>query len=97
VANREKSKIAEPAAVGGCCTNFGAAVLIALMFGVHLGSAQEMDPPRLASDKHVDAHIAEAIRQVSAEHIRQTIEKLVSFQNHSTLSAQDEESIKAGK
>ena len=43
------------------------------------------------------AHIAEAIRQVSADHIRQTIEKLVSFQNRSTISAQDEESIKAGK
>ena len=37
------------------------------------------------------------IRQVSADHIRQTIEKLVSFKNRSTLSAQDEESIKAGK
>lgn len=61
------------------------------------GLAQEMDAPRLASDKHVDAHIAETIRQISAAHIRQTIEKLVSFQNRSTLSAQDEESIKAGK
>ena len=44
-----------------------------------------------------DPRISEAIRQVSADHIRQTIEKLVSFQNRSTLSAQDEESIKAGK
>jgi len=35
--------------------------------------------------------------QVSPDRIRQTIEKLVSFQNRSTLSAQDEESIKAGK
>ncbi len=43
------------------------------------------------------ARIAEAIRQVSADHIRQTIEKLVGFQNRSTISAQDEESIKAGK
>jgi Zn-dependent M28 family amino/carboxypeptidase len=54
-------------------------------------------PPRLASDKHVDAHIAEAIREVSAEHIRNTIEKLVSFGNRSTISPQDAESIKAGK
>jgi Zn-dependent M28 family amino/carboxypeptidase len=99
VANREKSKIAESAAGSRCCTNCGAAVLIAmaLAFGAPLGVAQEMDPPRLASDKHVDTHIAEAIRQVSAEHIRQTLEKLVSFGNRSTLSAQDEESIKAGK
>jgi Zn-dependent M28 family amino/carboxypeptidase len=55
------------------------------------------EPPRLAADRHTDARIAEVIRQVSADHIRQTIEKLVSFQNRSTISAQDEESIKAGK
>jgi hypothetical protein len=54
-------------------------------------------PPRLASDPHVDSHIAEAIRQASADHIRQTIEKLVSFRSRSTISAQDEESVKAGK
>jgi hypothetical protein len=60
--------------------------------------AQGQGPaPRLASDPHVDSHIAEAIRQVSADRIRQTIERLVSFQNRSTISAQDEESIKAGK
>jgi hypothetical protein len=60
--------------------------------------SQERGPaPRLASDPHTDSHIAEAIQQVSADHIRQTIEKLVSFQNRSTISAQDEESIKAGK
>jgi hypothetical protein len=53
--------------------------------------------PRLAEDPHTDPHIAEAIRQVSADHIRQTIEKLVSFNNRSTISAQDDESIKAGK
>ncbi len=41
--------------------------------------------------------IAEAIKQVSPERIRQTIEKLVSFGNRSTISAQDEGSIKAGK
>ena len=59
---------------------------------------QERGPaPRVASDPHTDSHIAEAIQQVSADHIRQTIEKLVSFQNRSTISAQDEESIKAGK
>jgi Peptidase family M28 len=57
----------------------------------------EGSAPRLASDPHTDSHIAEAIRQVSAEHIRQTIEKLVSFGNRSTISPQDDESIKAGK
>jgi len=44
-----------------------------------------------------DPRITEAIQQVSADHLRETIEKLVSFQNRSTLSAQDEESIRAGK
>ncbi|MFZ0686709.1 MAG: M20/M25/M40 family metallo-hydrolase [Terriglobales bacterium] len=55
------------------------------------------EPPRLAADHHTDAHIAEAIRQVSADRIRQTIEKLAAFQNRSTISPQDEDSIKAGK
>jgi len=61
--------------------------------------AQELtqEPPRLAADRHTDVHIAEAIKQVSADYIRQTIEKLVTFQTRSTISAQDEESIKAGK
>jgi hypothetical protein len=44
-----------------------------------------------------DLRIADALKQVSAERIQQNIEKLVSFQNRSTLSAQDEESIRAGK
>ncbi|MFZ3340421.1 MAG: M28 family metallopeptidase [Terriglobales bacterium] len=45
----------------------------------------------------IDPHIAEAIKQVSAERIQQTIEKLVSFGNRSTISPQDDESVKAGK
>ena len=44
-----------------------------------------------------DPRIEEALKRVSAGRIRQTIEKLVSFGNRSTLSAQDEESIKASK
>lgn len=61
--------------------------------------AQEapQEPPRLAADHHTDPHIAKAIQEVSADHIQRTIEKLVSFNNRSTISAQDEESIKAGK
>jgi hypothetical protein len=74
---------------------------LALALCAPLCLAQEMvqgqgPAPRLASDAHADSHIAEAIRQVSADRIRQTIEKLVSFQNRSTISAQDEASIKAG-
>jgi hypothetical protein len=43
-----------------------------------------------------DSRITEAIQQALPDQIRKTIEKLVSFQNRSTLSAQDDESIKAG-
>ena len=76
-----------------------ALILIALASHVLPCQAQEasQEPPRLAADRHTDPHIAKAIQEVSADHIRQTIEKLVTFQNRSTISAQDEESIKAGK
>ncbi len=76
------------------------AVALALPWWGPFGSAQafEQGPaPSLAADRHTDAHIAETIRHVSADRIRQTIEKLVSFQNRSTISAQDEESIRADK
>ena len=53
--------------------------------------------PRIIDQHTVDPNIAGAINQVSAERIQQTIEKLVSFGNRSTISPQDEESIKAGK
>jgi hypothetical protein len=45
----------------------------------------------------IDPRVSAAIRQVSAERIQQTIEKLVSFGNRSTISPQDEETVKAGK
>ena len=61
------------------------------------GWGQQDTAPRVASDPHVDRRIASEIREVSAERIQQTIDKLVSFNNRSTISAQDEESIKAGK
>ena len=104
MAYQENSEIAESSSFGYLSTSLAAAVLVALVlaFCAPLCVAQEMSQergpaPRLASDPHTDSHIAEAIQQVSADHIRQTIEKLVSFQNRSTISAQDEESIKAGK
>ena len=43
-----------------------------------------------------DPRISTALKQVSAEKIRTNIEKLVSFQTRSTLSAQDPTSITAG-
>jgi len=78
----------------------GVMVALALALCGPVCLAQEMargPAPRLAADPHVDPHIAEALKQVSADHIRQTIEKLVAFQTRSTISAQDVESIKAGK
>src|ERR1700686_5471908 len=94
----------ESAGSGYPSAGFAAPVLVALALALcaPLCRAQEMaqgqgPAPRLASDAHTDTHIAEAIRQVSADRIRQTIETLVSFQNRSTISAQDEASIKAGK
>jgi hypothetical protein len=102
VAYQENSEIAQSSSSGYLSTNLVADVMLALALTLcgPLCLAQEMaqgPPPRLASDPHVDSHIAEAIRQASADHMRQTIEKLVSFQNRSTISAQDEESLKAGK
>lgn len=75
--------------------SFALAALILALKMVQVGplcAAQETAPKSTA-----DPRIAEAIRQVSAEHIRQTVEKLVGFGNRSTISAQDEAAIKAGK
>jgi hypothetical protein len=44
-----------------------------------------------------DPQIAAALRQISASRIQANIEKLVSFQTRSTLSAQDQASITAGQ
>jgi len=44
-----------------------------------------------------DPKIAAALRQISAERVRADIEKLVSFQTRSTLSAQDDASVAAGR
>jgi len=102
VAYQENSEITKSFRSGCLCTSLVAALVLALLVASCASPclAQEMaqgPAPRLASDPHVDSHVAEAIRQASADHIRQTIEKLVSFQNRSTISAQDDASIKAGK
>jgi hypothetical protein len=63
-----------------------------------LAQASDLDTaPRLASDHHRDAAIAQAIQEASPDRIKQTIEKLVSFNNRSTISAQDDEAIRSGK
>jgi len=53
--------------------------------------AQQTTSPSTA-----DPQIAAALKQISAEKIRANVEKLVSFQTRSTLSAQDQASIAAG-
>jgi hypothetical protein len=72
--------------------------MVALLFFAPAARTQEaeLSPPQLASNPHSDRAIAGELREVSADRIQQTIEKLVSFNNRSTISAQDEESIKAG-
>jgi hypothetical protein len=62
------------------------------------GRAQQSATRPSAVDAGIaDPHISEAIKQVSAERIQQTIKKLVSFGNRSTISPQDEATVKAGK
>lgn len=72
-----------------------------------LARAQESLPPPSTANSSpgqsfsrqplpADPKIVDAMKRVSADRIRQNIEKLVSFQNRSTLSAQDEASIKTG-
>ncbi|HWZ83273.1 MAG TPA: M20/M25/M40 family metallo-hydrolase [Terriglobales bacterium] len=66
-------------------------VALILVQRIPLCQAQRM----MAED--ADPQITAALRQVSPDRIRQTVEKLVSFGNRSTISAQDDETIKAGK
>jgi acetylornithine deacetylase/succinyl-diaminopimelate desuccinylase-like protein len=56
-------------------------------------AAVEHDP---SPTSPADPQISAVLRQISAERIQSTIEKLVSFQTRSTLSAQDPASIAAG-
>ena len=59
------------------------------------GSGVALDSAGLQNQ--ADPRIADALKQLSPAQIRKTIEKLVSFGNRSTISPQDEESVKAGK
>jgi hypothetical protein len=60
-------------------------------------TAQNTGTPASAGPMPADPEIAAALREVSAEHIRGNIEKLVSFGTRSTISAQDAQSIAAGR
>ena len=68
------------------------ASLCALALSTYVVGAQDTLPTGPA-----DPQIAAALRQISAPRIQSNIEKLVSFQTRSTLSAQDPVSIASGR
>ena len=71
-------------------TRLGASVLVGLisvnLLSLHLDAAAQAAK---APAEGADPQIASALRDVSAEHVRASIEKLVSFYTRSTLSASD--------
>lgn len=69
---------------------------MALAFSA-LAQAQSQPGSNTPETMAVDGRIAAALQQVSAEHIRANIDKLVSFGTRLTLSAQDPASIAAGR
>ena len=72
-----------------------ASAIVAPVCAAQASSKHNAEP--VAAIVESDPQIAAGVHQISAERIQQTIEKLVSFGSRSTISAQDEESIKAGK
>jgi hypothetical protein len=75
-----------------------AAFLIAFVVAQQcIGQAGKPEPAQQEPLMVADPQIANALRQVSARQIQANIDKLVSFGTRSTLSAQDEASIAAGR
>jgi hypothetical protein len=70
-----------------------------LVVGLVLAVGRVMAAQEPAADGPMtaDPQITAALKQVSAERIRANIEKLVSFGTRSTISAQDEASLTAGR
>lgn len=73
--------------------------LLVAAFAFAVGERSLAQSPKPADDKPmaVDPQIAAALQQVSSDRIRANIEKLVSFGNRSTLSAQDAAAIASGR
>lgn len=74
-----------------------AALLLALCVsapGKNLGDAKKADSIEAMP---ADPKIAGALKRISAEHIRENIQKLVSFGTRSTISEQDASSIATGR
>jgi hypothetical protein len=74
------------------CFLIRASFCVALAISTNVVGAQDTLPTGPA-----DSQIATALRQISVPRIQSNIEKLVSFQTRSTLSAQDPASITAGR
>jgi hypothetical protein len=74
------------------CLLIRASLCIALVLSTYVVGAQDTLPTGPA-----DPQIAAALRQISAPRIQSNIEKLVSFQTRSTLSAQNPVSIASGR
>jgi len=74
------------------CFLIRASFCVALALSTKVVGAQDTLPTGPA-----DSQIAAALRQISAPRIQSNIEKLVSFQTRSTLSAQDPASIASGR
>ncbi len=72
--------------------------LVSLVVATAAGSTAKTRPgPTGSEPMPADSHISAALQQVSAEHIRANIERLVSFGTRSTISAQDPAGIAAGR
>jgi hypothetical protein len=71
---------------------------VCLWLAVSAGAQAQNEPAStVAQAIAADSRISAALQQVSAEHIRANIEKLVSFGTRLTLSAQDPASIASGR
>src|SRR5216684_3845700 len=73
-------------------------LFVSLMLAASAGVQGQNQPVSgSAEPMAADGRISAALKQISAEHIRANIEKLVSFGTRSTISAQDPASIAAGR
>jgi len=74
------------------------AIALCMLLAPSVGTSAQTTPAAAPTGlMAADEHLSAALRQVSAEHIRANIKKLVSFGTRLTLSAQDPESTKAGR
>jgi hypothetical protein len=73
-------------------------LLPVLVLAVNIAAQAQTKPDSPAAEPMAaDGRISVALQQVSAEHIRKNIEKLVSFGTRLTLSAQDPAAIASGR